>query len=178
MNVESMLESAHIRLLPYMRGAYGRDVLYGLWCLVEQDGAAARLFYAQACTDETTRGDLVEFVTYFSSPERHLLIVTEKADTAILGLVWFDRVAGQEHALLGLWYRRKTTRLAREGTALACRYALHVLGYARLCGFTPWRTAVQHVLAIGWQQVATLPHFITIAGTPHDVYICTYTKRA
>lgn len=176
MNLDALLIGEHVRLFPYRRELYPRSTLYDLWCLVEADGASASLFYAQECTEECTRGDLVEWVRYFSDETRHLIIVTTREGTDILGLVWLDRIAGQSHALIGLWYKRKTTRLAREGTALACRYAFEVLGYDALYGWTPHTTAVRHVLSIGWQKIATLPQMVVIAGQRKDVYICRRDK--
>lgn len=162
-----------VLLLPYHRGAYGRDALYWLWKLAEADGATGRIFYAQACPDESWRGDLVEWMAYFSqtTPRRDVVMILRKADQVPLGLVWVDEVPGQPYGLLGLWYTRKTLRLAREGTALACRYMREGLGYPRLRGFTPWREAVQHVLPLGWRKIATLPAFLMIEGRPRDLYV-------
>jgi hypothetical protein len=167
----ALLSGEEVFLVPYVRGAYGRDTLYWVWSMVEAEGTTASLFYTQACADARERGDLVEFVRYFSDPSRSLLTVVRRSDYLPIGLVWFDHVAGQTHGLIGIWYKRKTTRLAREGTRLATRYAFAVLGFASLMGWTPWKTALRHGLACGWEKIATIPAMISIAGTPHDVYV-------
>jgi hypothetical protein len=115
----------------------------------------------------------VEFVQYFSSeaPKRHLLVATRKLDGGPFGLVWFDEVPGQSYALIGLWYQRHTTPLAREGTALATRYAWEVLGYPKVCGWTPHKTALRHGLALGWRHEATLPGFVQVGGQAADIYV-------
>ncbi len=165
------LDGEHVRLQPYWRGAYGRAYLYRLWQLAESAGSADPLFYAQACPHESWRGDLVGFVTHFSCPTRHLLVVCHQGTGTPCGLVWFDQVPGQPSGLIGLWYPRHRTRLAREGTALATQYAFHVLGYPRLCGWTPHRTALRHGLALGWRHETTLPGFVQIGGEARDMYV-------
>ena len=175
-DLDALLTGEQVQLFPYQRAVYGRDTLYWMWRMVEAEGTSATIFYTQGCAHEAERGDLVEFVRYFSDPLRHVLTVVRLSDRLPIGLVWFDRVADQRHGLIGVWYQRHTTRLAREGTRLATRYAFEVLGFARLDGWTPWKPAVRHGLALGWQPVATLPQLITLDGTPHDVYVLRMEK--
>lgn len=176
-DLDTLLTGAQVTLYPYQRSVYGRDTLYWMWSMVEQEGTGATIFYTQACAREAERGDLVEFVRYFSEPTRFVLTVARRSDRMPIGLVWFDAVVGQRHGLIGLWYQRHTTPLAREGTRLATRYAFEVLGFSRLLGWTPWVTAVRHGLALGWQKIATIPGLISIAGKPHDVYVLRKEKR-
>lgn len=167
---------ADVRLLPYQRCLLGRNALALLWQMVEAEGNTGDIFYAQHCADESLRGDVVEFITYFSSDTRQLLIAVRDAGEPF-GLVWFDAVPGQAYALMGLWYQRHTTTMARAATAEAMTYALTVLGYEGLRGFTPHRTAVQHVLPLGWKKVATLPRFLQITGQARDVYVLSYEPK-
>src|SRR5262245_4881476 len=110
-DLAQLLTGEHVTLYPYTRSAYGRDTLYWLWSMIEQEGTAATIFYTQGCAHERERGDLVEFVRHFSEPNRFLLTVARTSDLAPIGLVWFDLVPGQGHGLIGVWYRRHTTRL-------------------------------------------------------------------
>jgi hypothetical protein len=170
-DVAALLTGAHVVAYPYYRGITGRDALYRLWQMVEQDGSAASIFYAQDCPYESWRGDLVEFVQAFSAPSRQTLVMTRKGPGTPFGLVWFDSLPGQRYALLGLWYQRHTTPLAREGTALATRYAFEVLGYPKVVGWTPHKTALHHGLALGWRHEATLNGLVEVQGTPTPIYV-------
>src|ERR1044071_1776955 len=65
------LTGAVVRLWPYAPGVYGRDALYRVWKLMEDDGATKRAFWDDAHVQ--TGGDLVSFVTMFNGPQRLLL---------------------------------------------------------------------------------------------------------
>lgn len=164
-------ETDTIRLLPYARGIYGRDTLYTIWRLIEDEQMAQQIFYSQQCTDERWRGDLVECVSYFNSihPQRMLVIPQDKASEALMGLVWFDHLG--HVGSIGLCYRKQFRgKRSHEATKLACQYAFEVLGFTRIFGFTPYKEAIRHGLAMGWTRVGTLPGFVRIHGQDRDLY--------
>jgi hypothetical protein len=101
------LTGQHVRLYPYQRGAFPREVLYACWRAVEDEGAAPRLFYAQLCADEAHRGDLPEFIAYMTDPKRLVYIAQRLKDDSLAGLVWFDDIVPGYRAAANIFYRRR-----------------------------------------------------------------------
>ena len=173
-----ILENDTVLLHPYARGVQGRDTLYYVWRLMEDEGDAQQIFYSQLCADERTRGDLVECVHYFSStmPVRFLVMPQEKTSEEFMGLVWFDHLG--HVGSVGVFYRKAYRGKASQmATQLACEYAYATFGYSRLFGFTPYKAAVRHVRALGWQHVGKLPGFVCIDGKERDLYQMMHTKE-
>lgn len=171
-------ETETMRLVPYARGVYGRDTLYHVWRLMEDEQMAQQIFYSQQCTDERWRGDLVECVGYFScqSPPRMLVLPQDKISEEIMGLVWFDHMG--HVGTMGLCYRKRFRgKHGQAATALACQYAFATFSFTRVFGFTPYKEAVAHVRALGWTRVGHLPGFVRINGQDRHLYQMMLTKE-
>jgi hypothetical protein len=167
------LDTDTIRLVPYARGVWGRGFIVDLWLLVERDGASRQLFYGQHCPEESWRGDIVAFIQYFEaeSPRRVLVVPQDVATGELMGLVWVEMVQPGYLATLGLCYvKRYRGARARAATQLALQY-FWGFDVQLLTGFTPYKPALQHVLALGWKHDATLPGFVRIRGKARDVYV-------
>jgi RimJ/RimL family protein N-acetyltransferase len=171
----TLLTGAHVRLWPWVRGLYGRDDLYHVWRLIEQEpGAVQKLFYTQQCADESQRGDLQTFCEYMSS--RLLLLAQSVTDQQLIGCVWFEDVVPDWRATISMFYRRTYWGTpAREATRLAVRYAFEVLQVPQVWGITPQRLALRHGLALGFTHLATLPGYVRLAGQPRDVFVLRLT---
>lgn len=157
-----------LTLYPYTRSAY-RSLLGVLWQLMEREGATRKVFYAQQGPD-VERGDLTEFVTYFSDPKRHLLIAVDTEEP--VGMVWFDAEIPGHRASVSIFYARKVWgERSRQATRDAFAWAFKALDVPSIWGYTPHRTAVRHGLAAGAEIVAVLPEFAVVDGAPANVTI-------
>ena len=166
------LSGQHVRLYPYVRGAFPRETLYALWRAVEDDGAAARLFYAQPALEESHRGDLTEFIAYFTDPKRVLYIAQSLKTDQVAGMVWFDDIQVGHRAAANVFFRRRYWGAAAgEGSRLALDAAFETMGVAAIWAYTPWPHAVRHAERAGMREVAVLPEFICIEGRPHDLHV-------
>lgn len=169
-----ILEGQYARLHPYTRGYSSRDLLYLLWRFMEDEGGAARLFYAQtvAETPISQRGDLTEFLAYFNDPKRLLVVVQNIKTDQLAGMVWFDDLVPGFRAAANCFYRRRSWgHPAREGSRLAVGYAFELLGLRSVWAYTPFPEAAKHAEAIGMHRVAVLPGFVSINESPRDVHI-------
>lgn len=157
-----------LTLHPYARSAY-RSILGVLWQLMEKEGATRKVFYAQQGPD-VERGDLVEFINYFSDTKRHLLIAVD--ETEPVGMVWFDLEIPGHRASVSIFYARKVWgERSRQATRDAFVWAFKAFGVPAIWGYTPHRTAVRHGLAAGAEIVSVLPEFAVVDGKPADVTI-------
>lgn len=168
-----------VRLWPYVRGAWSRDLLARLWDAIERQGAAPKLFYAQTCTEPTQRGDLAEFCAYFTDPRRTLLIAestTRPGD--LVGLFWFDDLVPGYRASGNVFYRRRYWGpVARSASRLGLAYGFTTLALQMIWAYTPWPEAASHCEAVGMRPMATLDRFILIDGRPTDVRVFRMTKE-
>lgn len=166
------LQGQHVRLYPYARGAFPRNVLYAAWRLVEDDGAAPKLFYAQPAATEAQRGDLEEFVTYFTDPKRRLYLAQSLKTDELAGMVWFDDIQPGHRAAANVFFRRRFWGAAAlEGSRLALGHAFAVLNLASIWAYTPWPNAVRHAQRAGMEMMACLPGFVMIEGVPRDIHV-------
>lgn len=175
------LTGQHVRLWPYVRGLYPRDLPYRLWAMLEAEGGGETLFYGQVTpqTEVDTRGDLLEFCRSFDpSAGRYLLTVEAIATGELAGLWWFDDYVPKARACINVWMRR---RYWGEPTQEACRlaigYGFAVLDIPAIWAFTPWPMAQALAVRAGFTHVATLPGFVPIKGTLRDVQVYRLPKE-
>lgn len=158
------LAGTHVRLWPYARGWYPRDILYRCWLVMERDGATARVFHSSVSPPDipySQQGDLTEFVTLLADPRRVVLIVQAAATDDILGLIWFDDLIPQHRALCNIFMCKAAYGpAAEEASTLAAAYAFEHLQVPTLWAFTPWPVAVAHAKSIGFQVLAQLPGLV------------------
>ena len=166
------LSGQYVRLYPYQRGAFPREVLYACWRAVEDEGAARLLFYAQPVTDEAQRGDLTEFVSYMTDPKRLLYIAQNLKTDQLAGMVWFDDIQPGYRAAANVFFRRRSWGApALEGSRLALGHVFETLHVESIWAYTPWPHAVRHAQRAGMMPVALLPGFVRVDGVARDIHV-------
>ena len=166
------LTGRYVRLYPYQRGAFPREVLYACWRAVEDEGAARLLFYAQPVAQESERGDLTEFVSYFTDAKRVVYIVQNLKTDELAGMIWFDDIQPGYRAAANVFFRRRAWGApALEGSRLALGHVFETLGVQSIWAYTPWKHAVRHATRAGMMPVALLPGFVRIDGVARDIHV-------
>ena len=172
------LTGERVKLWPYARGIYARDILYRLWRVVEDHEAASKMFCGSQ-DEDILKGDLVSFVKYFDDPGRYLLIVTDLTGDDIAGCIWFDDLMPKFRAFGSVFMRQKYGgEGSMEAVRMALGYAYTVLEVESVWGVTPWRTAKQLCTRCGFEDVALLPAFARVNGLCHDVTILRHRRGA
>ena len=162
----------HVRLHLFSRSSFPRQTLYTLWRYVEDAGAYRQLFYAQPVQDETERGDLIEFVNYFTDPKRIMFIAQSLKTNDVAGMVWFDDIQPGWKAAANIFFRRRYWgQPALEGTKLGLRQMFDTLKLESIWAYTPWKHAITHAERAGMIRVALLPGFVRIDGAPRDIHV-------
>lgn len=166
------LTGTHGQVWPYVRGAYPRDTLYLLWRLMEREAGGEKLFFSQQGGYDV-RGDLTEFVRFFSESTRQLFIVQALEEPReVQGFVWLDDITPEHKAAINVFFRRKYWgAAAREAAELVIRYAFEVMKLSAVWAFTPWALAARMAQALAFEPVAVLPDFVRVDGQSHDVHI-------
>ncbi len=162
----------HVRLHYYQRGVFPRATLYTLWRHVEDAGAWRQLFYAQPVQDEIERGDLTEFVKYFTDPGRILFLAQSLKTDDLAGMVWFDDLVPGFKATANIFFRRRYWGApALEGARLGLGHIFDTLKVESIWAYTPWKHAVSHAERAGMMRVATLPGYVRVDGAPRDIHV-------
>lgn len=168
--ITQQLTGEYVRLWPYARGYYAPDLLVSVCAQLNASGMAPRVFWEAATRAEQHHVDLAWFLGYMH--EVLPLLVQDRTSGALVGLVWFTNFSKKHRANINLWYERKAWgKPAREGTALATRYAFALWDLRQIWGFTPWPEALKHGQALGYKHLTTLPDYACVLGEPHDLYI-------
>lgn len=168
-----------VRLWPYLRGAYAKDLLYRLWVLVEQADAFHQLFWGLH-EPEARHGDLEHFCRFFGEDSgRQLFIVESTTKDEIAGFLWLDDVV-PAHRAMGSVFMAKDYRgkAASEAVRLFCDYAFTNLGLQSIWGVTPWPQAASLISGVGFERIAVLPAFAVVQGVSHDVRIFRLMKES
>lgn len=174
----SDLQGQHVRLYPYQREGFPRDVLYACWKAMEDDGAALKLFYAQPAASDAQRGDLTEFVAYMTDPKRLVYLAQSLKTDELAGMVWFDDIQPGHRAAANVFFRRRFWGpAAAEGSRLALGQAFVTLNLASIWAYTPWPNAVRHAQRAGMRPITVLPAFVLVGGTPRDIHILRVTRE-
>lgn len=164
------LVGKHVRLWPYAKECFAPDILVQVCQQLNDSGMASRVFWEAAIEQGENRVDLTWFMQYMNDVAPLFVQDLESGD--LVGLVWFNNFSAKHRANINVWYRRKAWgKPAREGTAIATRYAFALWGLQQIWGFTPWPEAVKHVIPLGYKQIATLPGYAYSLGSPRDLYI-------
>ena len=167
-----MIAGEHVRLHLFQRSGFPRATLYTLWRYVEDAGAYQQLFYAQPVQDENDRGDLIEFVNYFTDSKRILYICQSLKTDDVAGMVWFDDIQPGWKAAANIFFRRRYWgKPALEGARLALGHIFDTLKVESIWAYTPWKHAISHAERAGMIAVALLPGFVRINGAPRDIHV-------
>lgn len=174
------LEGTLVRLWPYQRGAFARDVLYHLWRMVEDNHAGPRLFWGHH-SHPLLHSDLTAFCEFFDAyqhPDRLLLIVQDIASDAIAGFMWFDDVIPNHRAFGSIFMDpRFRGDASREAVTIFTEYGVGVLGLNSVWGLTPWPEACRLIERCGYQRIATLPDFGLVQEKPVTVFVYRWRKE-
>lgn len=153
---------------PYLRGHFGRDFLYHLWCLIEAEKDWPSIFweYKPSDTPISQHGDVVEWVHYMESllDPKSLLIVQDNLSGQIAGLIWFNRQK-PESAFGSIWISKKFRgqQLPREAVRLGLEYAFYARGWKQVFAITPWPIARNLLKRCGWSELAAVPEMFSRA---------------
>lgn len=175
------LDGKLIKVWPYSRGFLPRDILFTAWKTMEKDDLMRFVFHGQ--NDPTNRpisqrGDLVEFMKYFSEETRALLIIQRKDNEQIGGLMWLDEIIKGFRAVGALCFAKNTRReFVDEATKICFDYSFEVFNLKALFGFTPWGPATDYALRSGMTQVALVPEFALVNNKPTDIAIVKITRE-
>jgi RimJ/RimL family protein N-acetyltransferase len=160
-----------IRLWPYQRGLYARDVLYLVWRMLEDAQAQDQLFWGVHDAPEI-KGDLVACVRFFDDPGRHLVLVSTADHTDWVGCAWFDDLVPGYRCFGSIFVKPQYRGThSREVLQQCCAYAFATLGIEQIWGVTPWPLARNLCLRSGFEEVAILPGFTKLNGELRDAYI-------
>lgn len=173
-----------VKLWPYARGFYRRDLWYQVWVEMEVEGALPKVLHGSFAAPSVQepidyRGDLADVVTYFSQPSRMVFIVSDLTGKELAGVVWFDEIITGHRAMVSVWYRKAFWGEASlEGTRLAINSVAERFQVKTFWGITPWRPAVTHAKRLGFVQLATIPGIAVVQGQDRDLYILRLVKES
>ena len=177
----SRLDGKLIKVWPYSRGYYQRDILYHAWQVMDKEDLLQFIFHGQAepvGKPIKQRGDLIEFIKYFTDNSRALLIIQRKDTDKIGGLMWLDDIIQGFRACGNLCFAKDCRKeFVQEATQICFDYSFKVFGLKSLFGFTPWGPATEYALRSGMTQVARVPEFQMINDVPTDIAIVRITRE-
>ena len=158
-------------VIPYIRGLSPRDELLRWWLLMDQHGGQKYIFWADSVRTETVRGDPQSFLAAFN--ERLAFGCYDNATDELVGFNWVEHVKPKHHGQYGMYYQPKTpTEVTREATWLTTLAVFEYFTTLRfLFGFTPWKAALKHGTALGWQHVGTIPGLAAMGDECRDMYV-------
>lgn len=172
-----LLTGEHVRLWPYAPGVYGRDALYRLWRLMEDDGATKQAFWDEAHYE--SGADLVSFVKLFGGSNRLLLMIERIETGKLCGCFWVSQMTAGHQAFVGMWMRRGSRgSLSIESAQLALRYTFESGGFRQLWALTPWANAAVLCRQMGFHEIACLPEFCQWETGYKDIHMLRLTKEA
>lgn len=148
-----------VRVWPYQPGVYGRDALYRVWRLMEEDGATKRAFWDEALDEDGA--DLVSFVRTFDNAPNKRLLMIERTDTGLLcGAFWIMQIQPGHQAFVSMWMHtgsRGTRSIAAAQHAL--RYTFDTWDLRHVWALTPWHGAGTLCRRMGFTREAILRQF-------------------
>ncbi len=182
---DKILTGDLVKLWPFARGYYRRDLYYLLWRMMEDERMTDTIFYryttAANPTPIDTHMDLTEFVQYFSLAiaTRLLLIPTYKETGEMIGFSWYDDVVLGESATGNMFYRKKFWgEVAREATELALRYGFGILQLKKVWAYSPWLASVKHRARLGFTEITEIPEAVKDrSGKMRTMYIGALKKE-
>lgn len=172
------LIGTQVRLWPYLKGVYARDIVGQVWLTIERSGDHGRLWWGFQNPPLSHRMDLAAFAAFMSDPDRVVLIVTSPDSEQIFGIIWYDDI--QPHRCFGSIYMIPEARgkLALEACRMGAAYAHRDLKVEQIWAMTPWAEAGRLVLESGFQRIATLPDYAELDGIRHDVHVYRKVRTA
>lgn len=153
-----LLTGTTVRLWPYVPGVYGRDALYRVWRLMEDDGATKQAFWDEAYLE--TGADLASFVQAFSATNKMLLMIERRDTGRLCGCFWVTQMTLGHQAFVGMWMQKASRgKLSVESAMYALRYTFNAGAFRQLWALTPWTPASTLCLKTGFERIASLLNF-------------------
>ena len=148
-----------VRIWPYEPGAYGRDTLYRVWKLMEDDQATRACFWDEANLE--TGADLASFIQAFEGVTSKQLLMIERCDTGLLcGCFWVTQIQPNHQAFVSMWMH-SDARGPMSGVAahMALNYTFTRWNLGQVFAMTPWANAGALCRMMGFSRTAVLPDF-------------------
>lgn len=148
-----------VRVWPYQSGMYGRDALYRVWKLMEDDGATKQAFWDEALDEDGA--DLASFArTFDNSPSKRLLMI-ERIDTGLLcGAFWVMQIQPGHQAFVGMWMHTDSRGpLSVEAAHKSLRLTFEAWSLVQVWAMTPWKSAGALCRKMGFKKEATFHKF-------------------
>ena len=179
---ENILTGKLVKMWPWARGFYKRDMLYDLWQIMEAEGMTDTIFYSatiKADVPVSTHMDLIEFVNYFGTSGRLLLIPQHIESGEIIGFSWYENTLLGEYGQGNMFYRKKFWGdAALEASQLALRYGFEVFRFKKVWGHSPWLASVKHRAKLGFKEQAAIPEaVIDRQGKSRTLYVGVCTRE-
>lgn len=172
-----VLTGQTVRLWPYVPGVYGRDALYRVWKLMEDDGATKQAFWDEACFE--TGGDLASFIKAFDGPQRLLLMIENIETGQLCGCFWVSQMVSGHQAFISMWMHKSARGAsAVEAARLALQYTFAAGDFRQLWALTPWIGAGALCRKMGFVLTADLPQFCHWQQNFLNVSVYRLTKEA
>lgn len=171
------LTGKHVRLWPYSRGYYPRDMVWRIWSMVERERAVKTLFWGRFFGGNDLpvdpRGDLQDFVEIFSAKSNAILIiVTDAVKDEMAGVIWFDDIIPKYRATANIFMRQKYWGAAAlEAGHLALRYLFGNFDIQYVWCFTPWKAAKVYAGSLGFKMKAVFDDYTIIEGKERDIFV-------
>lgn len=166
-----------VRLWPYAPGVYGRDALYQVWKMMEEDGATKQAFWDEAHLENGA--DLASFVQMFSGPQRLLLMIERRETGKLCGCFWVSQMVPGHQAFVGMWMRKSARgACSTEAAQLALAYTFEIGAFRQLWALTPWVNAAVLCQQMGFVEIACLPEFCQWASDYKDIHVLRLTREA
>lgn len=162
-----------MRLWPYAPGAYGRDALYRIWKLMEEDDATRYAFWDD--TGFATSGDLATFVRAFDGAPGKLLVMVERTDMArpqLCGAIWLTNMVYGHQAFVSMWAAKSARGpIALEAATLVLPSLFRFFDLQQLWAITPWANAAAMCRRVGFKKWVILPGYCRWEGQIKNVWM-------
>lgn len=148
-----------VRIWPYESGAYGRDALYRVWKLMEDDQATKACFWDEAHYE--SGADLCSFIQSFEGVKDKQLLMIERCDTGLLcGCFWIGQIRLNHQAFVSMWMQQ-SARGPMSGAAaqIALQYTFRRWNLRQVFAMTPWAIAGTLCRMMGFTRIAVMPEF-------------------
>lgn len=167
----------HVRLWPYAPGVFGRDALYKVWKLMEEDGATPYAFWDE--TGFATSGDLACFIRSFDGVAGKLVVMVEHLQTQQLcGAIFFVNMVQGHQAYVTMWMAKAYRGvLALEAAQLVLPPVFRMFAWQQLWAVTPWPNAGAMCRRVGFQRWCLLPGYCQWEGKAKDVWLYRLTRE-
>lgn len=165
-----LLTGERVRVWPYAKGLYPESILAHMWSMINDAGAAHKVFWAHNRNEKLDTVNLGFFLSYMS--QCLPLLVQDLESQEMIGMVWLDEIIMGHRSNINMFYRRKAWgSKAKEASQICLRYSFEAFKFDTLWGMTPWREARNHAVKAGFKHVATLDRYACILGEYRSVYV-------